>query len=75
MGSHAYRPGDYFRKYQAETIANEHQSDENDVEECNGSMNVPNVDSSLSSSDFFNTFNKLASKQQQQSEGHSQVIQ
>ena len=33
--SHAYRPGEYFGRCQGEAIANEHQSDENDVEECN----------------------------------------
>ena len=44
MASHSYRPCEYFRRYQAEAIANEHQSNKNDVEECNVSTDVPNVD-------------------------------
>ena len=44
MASHAYRPGEYFRRYQAEAIANGHQSDENNVEDCNVSADVPITD-------------------------------
>ena len=44
MASHAYGPGEYFRRYQAEAIVNKHRSDENNVEECNVSTDVPNVD-------------------------------
>ena len=44
MASHAYRPGEYFRRNQAEAIANGHQSDENNVEDCNVSADVPITD-------------------------------
>ena len=44
VASHAYRPGEYFRRYQAEAIANGHQSDENNVEDCNVSADVPITD-------------------------------
>ena len=44
MSSHAYQPGEYFRRFQAETIANEHQSDENNEEESDVSTDVQNVD-------------------------------
>ena len=44
MASHAYRPGEYFRRYQAEALANGHPSDENNVEDCNVSADVPITD-------------------------------
>ena len=43
IASQVYGPGEYFRKYfKAEAIANEHQSDENNVE-CDVSTNISNV--------------------------------
>ena len=65
MVSHAYRTGEYFQRYRAEAIANEHQSDQKDVEECNVSTDVLNVDQASAPPDFFDAFDKPASKQQQ----------